>query len=236
MRILTVAIVLSLAAKTHAATIIPVDFFDAGPISVTAPAGGSATQAVQPGLPVLGGTRKIDVSSITYLAFTPNPVTFSVVPPMGFHSGGSTTNGETVLTYDAGGPHDLLIDAFGIIGTAETTFVLFDFALASGLTITATAVDSDADVATTSFTSGIGVIPPDLEVTVVFADWIPAVGNTGAVDFDKISSISFSVYAPVGSDFVLNSIVIATTIPEPTSLAILGTLCGLALVIRRKRS
>ncbi len=236
MRILTAAVVLLLAVDAHASPIIPVDFFVDGPVSVTAPAGGSSGQTAQSGLAVLGGTRKIDVESIAYLAFAPNPVTFSVAPPFGIHSGGSQTNGVTTLTYDAGGPHDLVIDAFSVIGTPETTFVLFDFALASGLTITATAVDGDGDTATTAFTTGVGVIPPDLETTDVFADWVPDVGNTGGVDFDKISSLSFAFFAPVGSDFVLNSIVIGTTIPEPTSLAILGTLCGLALVIRRKRS
>ena len=222
-----------LLVTVASADTITIDNFESGSVAVADTLGGGPMTGTSSGptTDILGGTRDISVEVLTGPSATVS--TFEV----GLFSGeGTLINGpfaatNVELTYAAGGPHDLLIDAGGLTGVSSSTFVTFDFIQALGLSITATATDSDGDIASTTVSGVTGGITP----TELFVDWTPDGGNSGAVDYDSVSSLVFSIVAVDGSDWRLNNISVGTTLPEPTSGFLTGLLL-LGVVYRRRKN
>lgn len=235
--LLTVAFVALLPTFVSAAPIV-VDEFDAGPTTLSHSFGTAAATLTQTGLPVLGGERNIILDTFSSQLSTATS-TFTVNTAgggIGFLENATGADTLVTLFYDEGGPHDLLIDDSGLNGTPSSTFITFDMASSSGLVITASAEDTDGDIATSTAISTAG--PPGgatIETTDPFSDWTQTTTVVDSVDFDKIKTLSVTFLAGSGSDFFLNSISVNTSLPEPSSLVMMGSLLGLGIVFRRRR-
>jgi len=246
-------LVCSVVAMPASAATVFVDDFSAGAMGIADNASGGAnvlnavvpSTLAQSGLPtanVLGGSRTSTILAVSGSLSSILDATFTIdkpVPPLnpdlsatGLAVLSNTpTNGETRLTLSyPNGAHDLTIDAFGVTGTANTSFITFDFAASLSLEINASAKDTDGDIATTTLTSppGGGASFSD---TVVFSSWT----NATNVNFDSIQNLTFELVARQGSSFELNAISLATNIPEPTMCLLWGALCSVTLIRARKR-
>jgi len=246
-------LVCSVVAMPASAATVFVDDFSAGAMGIADNASGGAnvlnavvpSTLAQSGLPtanVLGGSRTSTILAVSGSLSGILDATFTIdkpVPPLnpdlsatGLAVLSNTpTLGETVLTLAyPNGVHDLTIDAFGVIGTADTSFITFDFASSLSLEINASAEDTDGDIATTTLTTP-SPAGPSIDDTVLFSSWT----NATNVNFDSIQLLTFQFVARAGSSFELNSISLNTTIPEPSSLALFGALCLMVSCHRRAR-
>lgn len=245
-------IICLLMAAPVAANPVTIDDFTVGPLALAddhsgnmqshSSIGSSATQTGLNTANVIGGTRVSSITSVSGSLTNVLDATFTIdkpaLPPFpdvsesGKAVMSNLVGGETRvdLSY-TNGPLDLTIDAFGITGTAASTFIRFDFESSISLQINASATDSDGDIATTTLTtpSSGGV---SIDDTDVFSNW----SNALAVNFESIENLSFEFIARSGSSFQLNSISLQTTIPEPSSVwLVLGLGCAFAARSRRRR-
>lgn len=236
-----------------AATVV-IDDFTAGAMAIVDNALGGPnisnppavpSTLTQPGLPtanVLGGHRVSTINAVSGSLANLLDATFTIdlpapVPVPSADIAGNAVlantpiSGETHLTlsYLNGVAHDLTIDAFGKIGTPDTSFVFFDFVSSLSLEINASAQDTDGDIATTTLTTPPGG-GPSIDETVVFSSW----SNAANVNFESIQNLTFQFVARNGSSFALNSVNLGTTIPEPSSIALLGSLCIAVGCYRRR--
>ena len=253
MRLAIGILVCSLVAMPASAATVFVDDFTEGAMGIADNASGGAnvlnagvpSTLSQTGLPtanVLGGSRTSTIQAVSGSLSNVLDATFTIdlpappiSPPLAVAGQGVLLNtpasGETVLTLAyPNGVHDLTIDAFGKIGTADTSFITFDFGSSLSLEINIMAQDTGSDIATTTLTTP-SPAGPSIDDTVVFSSWT----NAANVDFDSIQNLTFEFVARAGSSFQINSISLNTTLPEPSSLGMIIVGLG-ALVVRRRRS
>jgi len=125
-------------------------------------------------------------------------------------------------TATAGAIGDIEIDANGLIGNPGTTLISFDIGSGSITSAVVTIVDGSL-----SATYTFGALGAGTHDTVTLDQF------TGTLtDFTEVDDINF-VFTASGS-LLVDNLLVNTTLPEPNSLAILGAMCGLGLVARRR--
>lgn len=195
---------LSLAAIFTAGTAqaVLIDDFDGGVQSVAAP--GTDTVAY---VGAIGGSRTVGISTVGPLGGTA-----AIIAPPGIyaHSADALTSAISVITWDAGGAD--LVD--GLINNVFNFDILSIDQGSVLLTLTVDSVSQDLVGAGTGIQS------------VAFADF-------SGVDFTSVGSIALTVTGGEASDLTLDVLNTSgdqdiPTVPEPTSLALLGA--GLAVL------
>lgn len=194
------ALALATVFSVGTAQAIPIDDFDGGAQSVSSPISDTIAYGG-----AIGGFRTVSISSIGPLG-----ATAAIIAPPGIysHSADALTSATSILSWNAGSAD--LVD--GLINN----FFSFDI-----LSIDQGSIDLTLTVDGVSQTlAGLGTG----NQTVAFADF-------AAVDFTSVNLISLTIAGDEASDLTLDSLFTSgeqapSTVPEPTSLALL--VAGLA--------
>lgn len=235
MRRLFTLLALCFASSTANATVVTIDNFEDGGFTIVAPTG-PTTSSETSLTGVLGGNRDGEVVRLS----GSNTVEANTTAVAGVAVAGSgiLTAGTYESVYGRGvaAPFDLTLDYLTtsstlLIGQEWTSFLTFDnvfIGLANALnSVTITVLDTSARSSSTT----VAVSTFGTQLTDTFDLWTE--NGAGQTDFESVDEIQFLFN--VNGTFGTDNFNVTTTLPEPTSLALLCGLAGVALVVRRRK-